>query len=80
MTDEALDQVAYIGDPFNTQLAALTEDMGVEFLDMNDIWHRYLGASGKPWRWFHRDAVHANDRGKQILARVLERYFKPVQM
>ncbi len=62
---------------FYKQEEALAREMNVEFLDMYSPWHRYLGASGKPWEWFHRDMVHADDRGKQILARVLDAYFAP---
>lgn len=65
----------YAGDPFNDQLAELAKETNVAFLDMNTSWGRYLGKSQASWRWFHRDAVHANDRGKQILGRLLEQYF-----
>lgn len=75
--DRALAPATYDGDPFNERLAVLADETDVAFLDMNTVWHQYLAASGKPWRWFHRDAVHANDRGKQILARILERFFTP---
>lgn len=72
-----LDSVTYAGDPFNARLAALADETRVAFLDMNSVWHQYLGASGTSWQWFHCDTVHANDRGKQILARMLERFFAP---
>ena len=32
---------------------------------------------GRPRAWFRRDEVHANSRGKQILGRILERFFDP---
>ncbi len=57
-----------------TKLAAVAKEFNIEFLDMKSPWQIYLGASGKPWRWFHRDRVHANDRGKQIIGRILTRY------
>jgi hypothetical protein len=53
----------------------LAEKLHVEFLDAATIWHNYLGQSGKPWQWFHRDVVHGNDRGKQIVGRIIETYF-----
>jgi hypothetical protein len=56
-------------------LAALAREMNVEYFDMATPWHEYLAASKKPFMWFHRDHVHANDRGKQVLARIIERYF-----
>ncbi len=55
----------------------LAEELGIEFLDMATAWHEYLGASQVPWRWFHRDEVHGNDRGKQILGRILTAHFSP---
>ncbi|MCF7837836.1 MAG: SGNH/GDSL hydrolase family protein [Candidatus Marinimicrobia bacterium] len=71
---------AQVGEPareFSAALCALAAEEHVAFLDMHKIWHEYLGASGRPFQWFHRDRVHANDRGKQILARILERFFQP---
>jgi hypothetical protein len=60
---------------FYLGLEAMAAAERIAFLDCHRAWHRYLGASGKPWQWFHRDRVHADDRGKQILARVLDRWF-----
>lgn len=56
---------------------ALAMELGIAFLDCHRAWHRYLGASRAPWQWFHRDSVHANDRGKQVLAQILARWFAP---
>lgn len=75
--NKPLAKAAYKGDEFNDKLRKLAEEEKVEFLDMNTPWHEYLGASGKPYEWFHRDYVHANDRGKQILGRIIEKYFAP---
>lgn len=61
--------------PFYGELARISKDMGIGFIDYHEAWNSYLAASGRPWEWFHRDAVHANDRGKQVLARILERWF-----
>jgi hypothetical protein len=63
-------------DPFIGKQKALAAAMQIEFLDMATVWHDYLGASRKPFQWFHRDRVHGNDRGKQIAGRILEAYFK----
>jgi len=63
--------------PFNAALHAVAEAGQITYLDMNTIWHTYIGASQKPFEWFHRDLLHANDRGKQILGRILERFFAP---
>ena len=62
---------------FAREQAELCARLGVEYLDLSNAWLDYLGSSGKPYHWFHRDAGHANDRGKQLLARFMERYFAP---
>ncbi len=63
--------------PFIVKQKQLSEELRVDFLDRATVWHNYLGASHKPWQWFHRDRVHGNDRGKQIAGRIIETYFKP---
>lgn len=75
--DAPLPVSTYDGEPFNVRMRELADAEGVEFLDMNTLWHSYVAASGKPWEWFHRDELHANDRGKQVLARILEQFFHP---
>lgn len=67
----------YGGNPFNEVLRTLADEQNIEFIDMNTIWYSYLYASEKPFEFFHRDILHADDRGKQVLGRVLEAYFKP---
>jgi hypothetical protein len=62
-------------EPFNETLGLLAIDEKVEFFDIGSLWHKYLACSGKPFLWFHRDNIHANDRGKQILGRFLLKYF-----
>lgn len=47
----------------------------VEFIDMMHPWGSYISASGKPYRWFLRDFVHANERGAMILGKTIEAYF-----
>jgi len=74
--DAELPSQAWTPDPFVEKQRQLSEKLSVAFLDMATIWHNYLGASHKPWQWFHRDRIHGNDRGKQIAGRILETYFK----
>ena len=45
----------------------MTSEEQVEFLDVRSVWDQYLRESFKPGDWFHRDIVHANGRGKQVL-------------
>jgi hypothetical protein len=74
--DAPLPAQTWPSDSFPAAQRALAKELGVEFIDMAGIWGAYLGASGKPFEWFNRDRVHANDRGKQIAARIIESYFK----
>ena len=62
---------------YRTRLAALAADEGCGFLDLDGAWGAYLLATDRPYAWFMRDEVHANARGAQLLARVLERFFAP---
>lgn len=59
------------------QFQQLAREEAVAYLDLRLAFNEYLLHCGKPYRWFARDPIHANARGKQILARVLERYFAP---
>jgi hypothetical protein len=63
------------GKDYRAQLLRLASEEGCEFLDMTGPWWQYVQDSGKTYGWFRGDAVHANERGTQILARILERYF-----
>jgi hypothetical protein len=63
------------GSAFARKEELLALSMGIEFIDLAQIWHNYLGKSEKPWQCFHRDKIHGDDRGKQIVGRILEKYF-----
>jgi hypothetical protein len=65
------------GSDYRSRLMRLASDEQCEFLDMTGPWWQYVQNSGKTYGWFRGDAVHANERGMQILARLLERYFAP---
>lgn len=43
--------------------------------DLRGAWEEYLASCDKPNEYFLRDAIHANERGKQILARIAEILF-----
>ena len=62
-------------DKFASEQKQLALSMEIEFINLAQIWNDYLGKSQKPWQWFHRDKVHGNDRGKQIVGRIFEKYF-----
>ena len=60
---------------FNLQKVAAEEKCA--FFDMTGPWWQYIQESGKTYGWFMGDAVHANDRGCQIIGRLLETWFAP---
>jgi lysophospholipase L1-like esterase len=45
------------------------------FFDMTGPWWAYIESTGKTYGWFQGDAVHANARGCQIIARLLDLWF-----
>ena len=61
---------AMIG-PYRTGLRAMAAEEKVEFFDVGTIWNTYIANSGKPYEFYLRDPVHANERGRQILAQML---------
>jgi lysophospholipase L1-like esterase len=64
---------------FYNALAALRDAEHFATLDMRDAWENYLQTCGRPRDFFQRDFIHSNDRGKQILGRILAAYFQPPQ-
>ena len=65
------------GDAYRSRLLRLATEENCEFVDMQGPWGRYIRESTRAMGSFKRDPVHANDRGKQILGRILERFFAP---
>ena len=53
----------------------LADESRVEFLDMRGASGRYIRTWGRDLDWFKRGPTHANERGEQILGRILYRYF-----
>lgn len=65
------------GKDFRSRLVRLAASERVGLLDMTAAWGRYVRASDKPIDWFKRDVVHANERGEQILGRILAAHLAP---
>ena len=59
---------------FNMQKVAAEEKCA--FFDMTGPWWTYIQDGGKTYGWFMGDAVHGNDRGCQIIGRLLELWFR----
>lgn len=68
------------GEGYRSRLFRLATEENAEFLDMRGPWGKYIRDSKRAQGSFMRDPVHANDRGKQILGRILERYFAPKKL
>lgn len=65
------------GADYRARLQRLAAEEKCGFVDMTGPWWRYVKESGKDYGWFQRDRVHANERGHQILGRILEKFFAP---
>ena len=68
-----------ISDPnhysdYRRGLESLACEVGAAFLDMEAAWAGYIRGSGKELEWFKRDPIHANERGEQVIGRILEQY------
>jgi len=67
------------GTDYRATLMRMAAEEKCEFMDMTGVWWQYILDSGKCYGWFRSDAVHANERGCQIIGRLLEKYFTPKQ-
>jgi lysophospholipase L1-like esterase len=65
------------GTDYRARLMRLATEEKCEFLDLTGPWWQYIKGSGQAYGWFRGDAVHANERGTEILAHILEKYFAP---
>jgi lysophospholipase L1-like esterase len=65
------------GTGYRTKLMKLAAEEKCEFLDMTGAWGLYIRDSEKGMGWFKRDPIHANERGFQILGRILAAYLAP---
>lgn len=62
---------------YGTELKQLANDEHCAFLDMTTPWAEYIQSSKVHPLLFHRDIVHANEFGEQILSKILMAYFSP---
>ena len=75
LADNNTDPVAY-----RAALSNLAGTKNAAYVDMRAPWDNYMTNLPSGWTvdMFHRDDIHANDYGKQILGRTLENFFTPV--
>ena len=64
-------------DNFTCRMQLMADEEHAEFLDMRGAWGEYILHSPRPIEWFHRDVLHGNSRGKQIVGHILARYVEP---
>ena len=62
---------------FTRRMRRMCREEKAEFFDIRRAWDDYMLRSGAPFDFISRDPIHANGRGKQILARLVTRYFEP---
>lgn len=67
---------AEAGD-YRLNLQKMAEEAKVGYWDMQTEWGNYIQSSGKSYDFYLRDPVHANARGRQVLARLMVSYFSP---
>ena len=65
------------GTSYRAKLARLASEEKCGFLDMTAHWGKYIRDSGKELTDFKRDAVHANEKGEQIIGRILAKHLTP---
>jgi lysophospholipase L1-like esterase len=70
-------QIDPASDDYRAQLRRLAAEEKCAFVDMTGPWWQFVKDSGADYGYFRRDAVHANERGFQILGRIVEKYFEP---
>lgn len=62
---------------YRAQLQQLATEEKCGYFDMTLPWQEYIQTSTYALDSFKRDVVHANDRGKQILGRLMEKFLAP---
>ena len=65
------------GTDWRARLSTLAAEEGVEFLDLNRWWARYIIHSGHSDDWFKGDLIHMNQRGSVVTGLALAAYFAP---
>lgn len=66
-------------DGYADGLRAMAKELDCGFLDLRKVTDDYLVKAmeaGYPKEYFYRDSIHANHRGKQLLGRILLKFFE----
>ena len=62
---------------YRAGLARLAAEENAGCYDLSAAWGEYMTGLDTPYDFFMRDAVHANDRGRALAARLIAGYFLP---
>lgn len=68
-------QIDTTTDNFRRGMQQVAKEENCAFFDMTGPWITYVRDSGKTYGWFQGDRVHANQRGCQIIGRLLLQWF-----
>jgi hypothetical protein len=76
--DKQWQEVAHpAASDYRARLVALAGGLKTGLVDMTEAWGSYVRGSGKDLNWFKRDAAHANERGEQVIGRILATHLSP---
>ncbi|NQT92413.1 MAG: SGNH/GDSL hydrolase family protein, partial [Lentisphaerae bacterium] len=75
----SIPKAAALRQDFLRNIKALATDEKLEFIPLRRLWNEYMAVATNEHdvTWFMRDVTHANYRGRQVVGRMLERYFAP---
>jgi len=62
---------------FMAEIAKAADEDGFGVVDIRSAWERYVATAPGGRKAFSRDDVHYNDRGKQIVGRMMAGFFAP---
>ncbi len=65
------------GRDYRSQLARVALEEKCEFLDVQGAADQYFRECGRDVQTYMRDSTHPNDRGRQIIGRIVLRYLSP---
>ena len=65
------------GDNWRSRVWHLAQEEHAAYIDMSGGWGTYMRNQDKPYEYYMRDVVHANDFGRLVLAKVIEAWFAP---
>ena len=64
-------------NPFRRELRKVAKEESCAYFDICAEQRKYCLGSGCDMGYFKRDQYHANLRGQQLIARLLEKWFSP---